>query len=56
MITTANQEMVLEKSTKNTHVYTAKPGTMPIIRTLYVDKFAFEGNPAKEITLTIVEK
>lgn len=56
MILHATQDLTLDKSTKNTHVYTAAPGQPPIVRTLYVDKYAFSGEPPKHLTLILPPK
>ena len=47
--------LVLEKETKNTYRYQEKPGKVPALRTLYVQKWAIGSNPPKEIKVTVEE-
>jgi len=52
-----SQDMVFEKSTKGTHVYKAVVPASARVTTLYVNKDAFQGEPApKKIRLTIDEQ
>jgi hypothetical protein len=47
-------EMVFSKSTKGTHVYTAKAtGNPPPITSLYVARWAFDGEPPAEIMVQL---
>jgi len=47
-------EMTFTKSTKGTHVYSAKAtGNPPAITSLYVARWAFDGEPPAEMTVTL---
>jgi len=46
--------MKLRKATKGTYVYEEEAGDQPpVIRTLYIQKWAAGGEPPKEIQVTI---
>ena len=47
-------EMDLERSTKNTHVYTAPKGTVAV-DTLYISKALVEGTAPKSIKVVITD-
>jgi len=47
-------KMKLGKATKGTYVYEEEPGDQPpVIRTLYIQKWALGQNPPKEIQVTV---
>jgi hypothetical protein len=47
-------EMTFSKSTKGTHVYVAKAtGNPPPITSLYVARWAFDGEPPADMTVTL---
>ena len=48
--------MVFSKSTKGTHVYSAVPdGKPPAITSLYVARWAFEGEPPQALVVTLAQ-
>lgn len=57
MTTSITIDMAFEKSTKNTHVYSAKPlGSPPPVKTLYIEKWALGTEPPREIIVTVTSK
>ena len=46
-------KMKLGKSTKGTYVYEEEGGEPPVIRTLYIQKWALGSNPPSQIEVTI---
>ena len=47
--------LVLERETKNTYRYEEKPGKAPVLKTLYIQKWAVGDKPPKEIRVTVEE-